>query len=89
MQTKYLTIEQIKQIKVITVEQGRQLASDILEEQLSLHRQMQGLTNNVKWQELSDRHFYLRKIRQNILHNTGLMAIKLKRAKERQLTKDD
>jgi hypothetical protein len=83
MRTQYLTIEQLKQIKVITVEQGKQLASDILEEQLSLHRQMQGLTDNKLWHELSDRHFYLRKIRQSILHSTGLMAIAQKRAAKR------
>ena len=83
MKTQYLTIEQLKRIPVITVEQGKQFASDILDEQLELHRQMQGLTDNTKFKELSDRHFYLRKIRQGTLHTTGLMAIEQKRASKR------
>ncbi len=83
MKTQFLTIEQLKRIPVITVEQGKQLASDILDEQLELHRQMQGLTDNAEFRELSDRHFYLRKIRQSVLYNTGLLAIKLKRATKR------
>ena len=83
MKTKYLTIEQLKRIGVITVEQGKQLGSDILDEQLELHRQMQGVDDIKEWQKLSDRHFYLRKIRQNILHSTGLMAIAQKRTVKR------
>lgn len=83
MKTQYLTIEQLKRIPVITVEQGKQLASDILDEQLALHRQMQSADGIKEWQELSDRHFYLRKIRQNILHNTGIMAIAQKNAAKR------
>ncbi len=83
MKTQYLTIEQLKRIPVITVEQGKQLASDILDEQLELHRQMQGLTDNAEFRELSDRHFYLRKIRHSILHSTGLMAIAQKKATKR------
>jgi len=83
MKTQYLTIEQLKHIPVITVEQGKKLASDILDEQFELHRQMQGVTDIKEWKELSDRHFYLRKIRQNILHSTGLMAIAQKKATKR------
>lgn len=74
-----MTLEQLRNIKITSVGQGKALAALILAEQLSLLRQMQGLTDNVKWQELSDRHFYLRKIRHNVLHETGLLAIKLKR----------
>lgn len=83
MKTQYLTIEQLKRIPVITVEQGKQLASDILEEQLAIHRQMQSVDDIKEWQELSDKHFYLRKIRQNVLHLTGKMAIERKRAVQR------
>jgi hypothetical protein len=83
MKTKYLTIEQLKRIPVITVEQGKQLASDILDEQLELHHQMQSVDDITEWQELSDRHFYLRKIRQSVLHDTGLMAIVQKKAAKR------
>lgn len=83
MKTQYLTIEQLKHIPVITVEQGKQLASDILDEQLAIHRQIQGVDDIQEWQRLSDRHFYLRKIRQGVLHNTGLMAIAQKRAAKR------
>lgn len=73
-----MSIEQLMNIKITSVEQGKALAAEILNEQLSIHRQMQGLYDNKKWQELSDRHFYLRKARHNILHKTGLLAIKLK-----------
>jgi hypothetical protein len=83
MKTRLLTIDQLKRIPVITVEQGKQLASDILDEQLAIHRQMQSVNDIKEWQVLSDRHFYLRKIRQSVLHNTGLMAIKQKQATKR------
>ncbi len=89
MKTKYLTIEQLKRIPVITVEQGKQLASDILDEQLAIHRQMQSVDDITEWQELSDRHFYLRKIRQNVLHNTGLMAIAQKKLQSDRPTRKD
>jgi hypothetical protein len=75
-----MTIEELRAIKITDVEQGKKLAADILEEQLSLHRQMIGLTDNMKWQALSNRHFYLRRERRRILHETGLLAIKLKQA---------
>lgn len=75
-----MTIEELRAIKITDVEKGKKLAADILKEQLELHRQMIGLTDNAKWQLLSDRHFYLRKERRRILHDTGLLAIKCKRA---------
>ena len=78
-----MTIEQLLNVEVTSVEQGRQLAADILAEQLELHRQMIGLYENEKWQELSDRHYDLRKIRHAVLHLTGKMAIEQKRATKR------
>jgi hypothetical protein len=50
-----------------------------LAEQHALHRQIIGLYDNVKWRELSDRHYDLRKIRHAVLHLTGKMAIDRKR----------
>jgi len=78
-----LTIEQLLNIEIISVEQGKELAEAILQEQISLHRQMVGLYDNEKWQALSDRHYDLRKIRHAILHLTGQMAIEQKRAGKR------
>jgi hypothetical protein len=75
-----MTIEEIRSIKVTGIDQGKKLAADILEEQLALHQQMQQTTNNDEWQALSDRHFYLRKQRHRILHETGLLAIRIKRS---------
>ena len=73
-----MTIDQLRNIEVRTVEQGKDLVAAILDEQLELHKQMQNLYDNEKWQKLSDRHFYLRKVRHNILNKTGLLAIKIK-----------
>lgn len=78
-----MTIEQLLNIEVTSVEQGKALAQAILEEQHELHRQMVGLYDNEKWKALSDRHYDLRKIRHAILHLTGLMAIEQKRAAQR------
>lgn len=83
MNVNDMTIEQLSNIEVTSVEQGKQLATDILEEQLSIHRQMVGLYDNAKWQELSDRHYDLRKIRRAVLHLTGKMAIGQKRTGQR------
>ncbi|HEY4964538.1 MAG TPA: hypothetical protein VIH90_07650 [Candidatus Saccharimonadales bacterium] len=83
MNIQDMTIEQLLNVEVTSVEQGRQLAADILAEQLELHRQMIGLYENEKWQELSDRHYDLRKIRHAVLHLTGKMAIEQKRATKR------
>lgn len=62
---------------------NRSSAEDILQEQLALHREMVDLYDNAKWQELSDRHYDLRKIRHTALHLTGKMAIERKRAAQR------
>lgn len=78
-----MTIEQLMDIEITSVEQGKALAQSILDEQLAIHREMIGLYDNEKWKELSDRHYDLRKIRQAILHLTGLMAIEQKRASKR------
>jgi hypothetical protein len=75
-----MTIEQLLNVEVTSVEQGKQLAEDILQEQLAIHREMIGLYDNEKWQLLSDRHYDLRKIRHAVLHLTGKMAIEQKRA---------
>lgn len=78
-----MTIEQLLDMEITSVEQGKALAQAILEEQLELHRQMVGLYDNKKWQVLSDRHYDLRKIRHAILHLTGKMAIEQKRTGKR------
>jgi hypothetical protein len=78
-----MTIEQLLNVEVTSVEQGKQLAEDILQEQLAIHREMIGLYDNEKWQLLSDRHYDLRKIRHAVLHLTGKMAIERKRATRR------
>jgi hypothetical protein len=77
------TINQLLNIEVTSVEQGKQLAEDILQEQLAIHREMIGLYDNEKWQILSDRHYDLRKIRHVVLHLTGKMAIENRRAAKR------
>lgn len=89
MSIKELTIEQLLNIEIETVEHGKALAQAILEEQHELHRQMVGLYDNEKWQALSNRHYDLRKIRHAILHLTGLMAIEQKRADKRQQSTND
>jgi hypothetical protein len=80
MNINEMTIQELLDIEITSVEQGKSLAQSILEEQHSLHRQMVGLYDNEKWQALSDRHYDLRKIRHAILHLTGQMAIEQKRA---------
>lgn len=83
MNIQEFTIEQLLNIEIKSVEQGKELAEAILKEQLSLHRQMVGLYDNEKWKILSDRHYDLRKIRHAILHLTGQMAIERKRTAKR------
>lgn len=78
-----MTIEQLMDIEITSVEQGKLLAEDILQEQLAIHREMVGLYDNEKWQTLSDRHYDLRKIRIAVLTMTGKMAIARKRASKR------
>lgn len=78
-----MTIEQLLNIEIMSVQQGKDLAQAILDEQHLIHRQMVGLYDNEKWQALSDRHYDLRKIRHAILHLTGQMAIEQKRAAQR------
>lgn len=83
MKIQDMTIEQLMDVEIRSVEQGKELAQSILDEQLSIHHQMIGLYDNEKWQVLSDRHYDLRKIRHAILHLTGKMAIEQKRAAQR------
>ena len=78
-----MTIEQLLEIEIRSVQQGKDLAQAILDEQHRLHREMIGLYDNKKWQALSDRHYDLRKIRHAILHLAGQMAIEQKRAAQR------
>jgi len=77
------TIEQLLNIEITSVRQGKDLAESILNEQLAIHREMIGLYDNAKWQVLSDRHYDLRKIRHAVLHLTGKMAIEQKQAAKR------
>ena len=83
MNIQDMTIEQLLNIEIKSVQQGKDLAQSILDEQLAIHRQMIGLYDNAKWQVLSDRHYDLRKIRHAVLHLTGKMAIEQKRAAKR------
>jgi DnaJ-domain-containing protein 1 len=83
MNIRDMTTEQLLNVEVMSVEQGKQLAKDILQEQLAIHREMVGLYDNEKWQKLSDRHYDLRKIRHAVLNLTGKMAIEQKRAGKR------
>lgn len=78
-----MTIEQLEAIEITSVAQGKQLAEDLQTELKALHRQMIGLYDNTKWQELCDRRYDLRKIRIAVLTITGKMAIAQKRAEKR------
>ena len=78
-----MTIEQLLEIKISTIAQGRQFADDILEEQIVIHRKMLGLEDKDQWQELCNRHYELRKIRHQALHEIGAMVIKIKKLKKR------
>jgi len=83
MNVHNMTIEQLLNIEITSVQQGKELAASILAEQLAIHNQMIGLYDNEKWKELSDRHYDLRKIRIAVLTLTGKMAIDQKRATQR------
>lgn len=83
MNIQKMTVEQLLNVEITSVAQGKQLAEDILQEQLSIHHQMIGLYDNAKWQVLSDRHYDLRKIRHAVLHLTGKMAVEQKRTAKR------
>lgn len=83
MNIQDMTIEQLLDVEITSVEQGKEFARLILDEQLAIHHQMVGLHDNEKWKKLSDRHYDLRKIRQATLHLTGLMAIEQKRSVRR------
>jgi len=83
MNIRDMTIEQLMDVEITSVEQGKEFAQSILDEQLAIHHQMVGLYDNEKWKKLSDRHYDLRKMRQATLHLTGLMAIEQKRTSQR------
>jgi hypothetical protein len=83
MNIQDMTIEQLLNIEIKSVQQGKDLVQSILDEQLAIHREMIGLYDNAKWQVLSDRHYDLRKIRHAVLHLTGKMAIEQKRTAQR------
>lgn len=78
-----MTIDQLLNVEVTSVAQGKQLAEDIHQEQLAIHRLMIGLYHNAKWQVLSDRHYDLQKIQHAVLPLIGKMAIEQKRAAKR------
>lgn len=78
-----MTIEQLMDVEITSAEQGRQLANDILQEQLAINREMVGLYDNTKWQALSGGHYELRKCRIAILMLTGKTAIEQKRITQR------
>lgn len=83
MNTENMSIEELLNIEITSVEYGKMMAENILQEQLNIHRQMIGLYDNEKWHALSNRNYDLRKIRHAILHLTGQMAIEQKRAAQR------
>lgn len=79
-----MSIEELESVQITSVPFGREFAEAILKEQKALHLQMVGLYDNEKWKVLSDRHYDLRQIRIRTLTITGKMAIKQKRASQRQ-----
>jgi hypothetical protein len=83
MNVHNMTINELLDIEITSVQQGKDMAQAILDEQHELHRQMIGLYDNAKWKELSDRHYDLRKIRHAVLHITGKMAMEQKRTAKR------
>jgi hypothetical protein len=78
-----MSTEQLLNVEITSVEFGRQLAEEIRLEQVALHREMIGLEDNVKWQELCDRRYDLRKVRFAVLHLTGELAIQQHRVHKR------
>ena len=78
-----MSIQELLNIEITSVQQGKDLAQAILDEQHTIHREMVGLYENKKWQELSDRHYDLRKIRIAILTLAGKMALEQKRMAKR------
>lgn len=82
-----MTTRELLDIEITSVKFGKELAHLILDEQQRLHRQMVGLYDNAKWQELSDRHYDLRKVRIAIMTLTGKMAIEQKRATNDSFTR--
>ena len=78
-----MSTEQLLNVEITSVEFGRQLAEDIRLELVELHREMIGLEDNAKWQELCDRRFDLRKVRQAVQHLTGQLYLYQKQANKR------
>lgn len=74
-----MDLDTLRNTKIESVEQGNELAEQILAEQHNIHRQMTETTDNAKWQELSDRHYDLRVIRRDIQSKTGKLAMSLKK----------
>lgn len=75
-----MSLEELESIEITSVEQGRSLAEDIRVAQVNIHQQMVGQYDKQKWQELCNRHYDLRKLRQRILHTIGQMVIDKRRA---------
>jgi len=78
-----MTTEQLYDIEITSIEFGKQLAEDIRLELVELHKEMIGLYDNVKWQELCDRRYDLRKVRQAVQHLTGQLYLYQKQANKR------
>ena len=78
-----MTIEQLRDVKILTVAQGRQFADDILDLQIGIHRQMVELDDKDEWQKLCNRHYDLRKLRREILLSIGNMVIRKKKLSKR------
>lgn len=79
-----MSIEELESVKITSVPFGREFAEAIQNEQKAIHLQMVGLYDNEKWKVLCDRRYDLRQIRIRTLTITGKMAIKQKRASQRQ-----
>lgn len=78
-----MTIEQLQGIKISSVEQARSLADEILKAQLDIHHLMVDEYDSVKWRELCDRHYDLRKVRHRILVDAGNLVAMNKNLKWR------
>lgn len=78
-----MTIEQLQSIKISSVEQGRTIADEILKAQLDIHHLMVDEYESVKWRELCDRHYDLRKVRHRILIEAGYLVALQKNLKRR------
>ena len=61
-----LAIEEVKAIKIETLDEGRGWVAIINEQIKQVINDMQGLDDNKAWQVLVDEHYELKKFRRNI-----------------------